>query len=166
VDYLFVDKAQFEEWIQKDELLEHAMVYGEYKGIPRSQASLERVAVTQAHAAARMSAALAEDAEPSWQKQMHHCDPRQPMCYCCAGHSGAQFWEGCNIASRRPRSSYGPANAARRCLCIPGEVAARQVLLERLSRLVLNKPAPRCRRSLRVKLLWSPACWPERQSRW
>ena len=36
-DYIFVSKATFEQWIQKDELLEHAMVYGDYKGIPREQ---------------------------------------------------------------------------------------------------------------------------------
>jgi guanylate kinase len=38
VDYFFVTKEQFEEWItEKDTLLEHAIVYGEYKGIPRKQ---------------------------------------------------------------------------------------------------------------------------------
>lgn len=38
IDYHFVSKAQFESWIQNDQLLEHAIVYGEYKGIPRPQA--------------------------------------------------------------------------------------------------------------------------------
>ena len=38
VDYFFVSKSQFEEWIAAEQLLEHAVVYGEYKGIPRSQA--------------------------------------------------------------------------------------------------------------------------------
>ena len=37
VDYIFVSKEQFEQWIDEDELLEHAVVYGEYKGILRSQ---------------------------------------------------------------------------------------------------------------------------------
>lgn len=37
VDYIFVSKLQFERWIQEDKLLEHALVYGEYKGILRSQ---------------------------------------------------------------------------------------------------------------------------------
>ena len=37
VDYIFVSKEQFEKWIDEDELLEHAVVYGEYKGILRSQ---------------------------------------------------------------------------------------------------------------------------------
>ena len=37
VDYYFVSKEQFEEWIVEDRLLEHAVVYGEYKGIPRQQ---------------------------------------------------------------------------------------------------------------------------------
>lgn len=37
VDYFFVTKEQFEEWIAKDRLLEHAVVYGEYKGIPKEQ---------------------------------------------------------------------------------------------------------------------------------
>lgn len=36
VDYHFVSKAQFEEWIDHGELFEYATVYGEYKGIPRS----------------------------------------------------------------------------------------------------------------------------------
>lgn len=37
VDYIFTSKETFEEWIAKDLLLEHALVYGEYKGIPREQ---------------------------------------------------------------------------------------------------------------------------------
>lgn len=36
-DYHFVSKEQFESWIKAGELLEHAVVYGEYKGIPRQQ---------------------------------------------------------------------------------------------------------------------------------
>lgn len=38
VDYLFVTAQQFEEWIEAGALLEHAVVYGDYKGIPLSQA--------------------------------------------------------------------------------------------------------------------------------
>ena len=30
-------RQQFEEWVEAGELLEHAVVYGEYKGIPRRQ---------------------------------------------------------------------------------------------------------------------------------
>ena len=43
-DYFFVSKEQFEEWIGAGQLLEHALVYGEYKGIPRGQvdAALQR----------------------------------------------------------------------------------------------------------------------------
>lgn len=37
IDYIFVSKKQFEAWISDDKLLEHALVYGEYKGILRSQ---------------------------------------------------------------------------------------------------------------------------------
>lgn len=37
VDYFFVSKAQFEEWLAGNALLEHAIVYGDYKGIPRQQ---------------------------------------------------------------------------------------------------------------------------------
>lgn len=37
IDYIFVTKEKFESWIKDDELLEHALVYGEYKGILRSQ---------------------------------------------------------------------------------------------------------------------------------
>jgi guanylate kinase len=37
VDYFFVSKEKFEAMIQADELLEHAWVYGEYKGIPKNQ---------------------------------------------------------------------------------------------------------------------------------
>uniref|UniRef100_A0A383W3Y2 Guanylate kinase-like domain-containing protein n=1 Tax=Tetradesmus obliquus TaxID=3088 RepID=A0A383W3Y2_TETOB len=36
-DYFFVSKATFESWIASGQLLEHALVYGEYKGIPRQQ---------------------------------------------------------------------------------------------------------------------------------
>lgn len=38
-DYFFVDKPQFEAWRDGGMLLEHALVYGEYKGIPRQQVS-------------------------------------------------------------------------------------------------------------------------------
>ncbi|KAI8468682.1 MAG: P-loop containing nucleoside triphosphate hydrolase protein [Monoraphidium minutum] len=37
VDYFFVTKDEFEGWIAGGQLLEHAVVYGEYKGIPRQQ---------------------------------------------------------------------------------------------------------------------------------
>ncbi|GLC33625.1 hypothetical protein PLESTM_000093600 [Pleodorina starrii] len=36
-DYFFVGRELFEQWIAEDMLLEHALVYGEYKGIPRQQ---------------------------------------------------------------------------------------------------------------------------------
>ena len=36
-DYLFVTRQKFEEWIASDMLLEHANVYGDYKGIPKQQ---------------------------------------------------------------------------------------------------------------------------------
>ena len=37
-DYFFVSKSQFESWINDpDALIEHALVYGEYKGVPRKQ---------------------------------------------------------------------------------------------------------------------------------
>lgn len=36
-DYFFVSKEKFESWIESGQLLEHALVYGEYKGIPRQQ---------------------------------------------------------------------------------------------------------------------------------
>jgi len=37
VDYHFVTKEQFADMINQDELLEHAVVYGDYKGIPKQQ---------------------------------------------------------------------------------------------------------------------------------
>lgn len=37
IDYFFVSRQQFEDWVAAGELLEHAVVYGEYKGIPRRQ---------------------------------------------------------------------------------------------------------------------------------
>lgn len=40
VDYLFVTAQQFEDWIAAGALLEYAVVYGDYKGIPLSQARL------------------------------------------------------------------------------------------------------------------------------
>jgi guanylate kinase len=36
-DYHFVTESEFREMIRKGELLEHAVVYGQYKGIPRRQ---------------------------------------------------------------------------------------------------------------------------------
>ena len=38
VDYFFVSKAAFERMIAQDELLEYALVYDQYKGIPKAQA--------------------------------------------------------------------------------------------------------------------------------
>jgi len=37
VDYFFVSKQQFEEFIARDEMLEYAVVYGHYKGIRKTQ---------------------------------------------------------------------------------------------------------------------------------
>lgn len=37
VDYFFVTRQRFEEMIANNELIEHAVVYGEYKGVPRQQ---------------------------------------------------------------------------------------------------------------------------------
>jgi len=36
-DYLFISKERFAEMIDQGELLEYAVVYGDYKGIPKSQ---------------------------------------------------------------------------------------------------------------------------------
>lgn len=36
-DYYFVSKEEFLTMIERDELLEYALVYGEYKGIPKQQ---------------------------------------------------------------------------------------------------------------------------------
>ncbi|KAE8728397.1 Guanylate kinase 3 [Hibiscus syriacus] len=36
-DYIFVSKEEFLSMVKKDELLEYAMVYGDYKGIPKKQ---------------------------------------------------------------------------------------------------------------------------------
>ncbi len=37
VDYFFVSETEFKRMIKEDELLEHALVYGEHKGIPKQQ---------------------------------------------------------------------------------------------------------------------------------
>ncbi len=37
VDYHFVSKSRFADMIEQDELLEYAIVYGDYKGIPKAQ---------------------------------------------------------------------------------------------------------------------------------
>ncbi len=37
VDYYFVSKAEFMDLIARNELLEHAVVYGDYKGIPKKE---------------------------------------------------------------------------------------------------------------------------------
>jgi guanylate kinase len=39
VDYIFVTRDEFERMIAEDELLEYAVVYDQYKGIPRRQAA-------------------------------------------------------------------------------------------------------------------------------
>ncbi|MEW5960341.1 MAG: guanylate kinase [Chloroflexota bacterium] len=36
-DYFFLSKTKFAEMIEKEELLEYAVVYGDYKGIPKEQ---------------------------------------------------------------------------------------------------------------------------------
>jgi guanylate kinase len=37
VDYFFVSREEFAEMIENDELIEYAIVYGDYKGIPKTQ---------------------------------------------------------------------------------------------------------------------------------
>lgn len=37
VDYFFVSRQEFEHMLAQDELIEHAIVYNEYKGIPKAQ---------------------------------------------------------------------------------------------------------------------------------
>jgi len=37
VDYFFHSEAEFEAMLEAEELLEHAMVYGEHKGVPKAQ---------------------------------------------------------------------------------------------------------------------------------
>ncbi len=37
VDYFFVSEAEFEAMLRRGELLEHAVVYGQHKGIPKQQ---------------------------------------------------------------------------------------------------------------------------------
>jgi len=37
VDYFFLTTGEFARMVEQDELLEHAIVYGQYKGIPRQQ---------------------------------------------------------------------------------------------------------------------------------
>jgi guanylate kinase len=46
VDYFFVSPETFERMIEEDELLEYALVYGQYKGIPKQQV---REALTSGH---------------------------------------------------------------------------------------------------------------------
>ncbi len=40
VDYFFVSQDQFAEMIEQDELLEYAVVYNDFKGIPKAQVRL------------------------------------------------------------------------------------------------------------------------------
>lgn len=37
MDYHFVKRETFQKWIDEGKMFEHAMVYGEYKGVPNSQ---------------------------------------------------------------------------------------------------------------------------------
>jgi len=52
VDYRFVSHSTFQAWLEEGSLLEHALVYGEYKGVPR--AALEEVLATGADVALRV----------------------------------------------------------------------------------------------------------------
>ena len=52
VDYRFVSHSTFQAWLKEGSLLEHALVYGEYKGVPR--AALEEVLATGADVALRV----------------------------------------------------------------------------------------------------------------
>jgi guanylate kinase len=36
-DYFFVNREEFESMIEKDQLIEHALVYDDYKGVPKQQ---------------------------------------------------------------------------------------------------------------------------------
>lgn len=36
-DYIFVTRAEFDRWVETGQMLEHALVYNDYKGIPRAQ---------------------------------------------------------------------------------------------------------------------------------
>jgi guanylate kinase len=40
VDYYFVSKPEFLDLIARNELIEHALVYGDYKGVPKKQVRL------------------------------------------------------------------------------------------------------------------------------
>lgn len=37
VDYYFMSKPEFLDLIARNELIEHALVYGDYKGVPKKQ---------------------------------------------------------------------------------------------------------------------------------
>lgn len=37
VDYFFVSREEFDSMIEKDQLIEHALVYDDYKGVPKQQ---------------------------------------------------------------------------------------------------------------------------------
>ena len=45
VDYFFMSKDEFAEMIEQDELLEYAVVYNDFKGIPKAQVrqALEKI---------------------------------------------------------------------------------------------------------------------------
>lgn len=124
IDYFFVDKGTFEGWVSTGQLLEHALVYGEYKGIPRGQVDealargadvVLRIDVqVSACVSACMSACVSEWVScDRWGQQQQSCVAVHPASAastaygcctrCCAGccHSAAAAAWRCGCVSSR-----------------------------------------------------------------
>jgi guanylate kinase len=96
VDYFFVTKETFEQWILEGKLLEHAVVYGEYKGIPKQQVEealsndtdvILRVDVQGAATMRRLlpgmvSIFLVADTEEELVKRLMDRKTEPPVCLC------------------------------------------------------------------------------------
>jgi guanylate kinase len=112
VDYHFVSRPQFEAWIERGELLEHALVYGEYKGIPRAQvdaalaAGEDVVLRIDVQGAATVRRMLAAPAPGAW------AGAGRGTAAASAAASSAPSSTGTAAARASSRSGAGPAAGA------------------------------------------------------
>jgi guanylate kinase len=120
-DYFFVSKEEFARMIDEDELIEHAMVYGDYKGIPKQQVRealasgkdvVMRIDVQGAETVRKLAPQalmifITTENERIWCTAWRRARPR-PSTHLlphCHGAQGAQSRGGIRLCDREPRVS-------------------------------------------------------------